>query len=149
VRRVPVEVLVDLLADLDRLVVGDAGRVEADGVAGLADDEGLRLGGLGPDRPRAEEIERVAGGREDEERRQEPHFRRDSTAVDAARPIPYCAHMRLACLAIVAAACNLTTFTANQTAPVLKAALPALAQESDLQLARDAAPGQLKTVEGF
>jgi hypothetical protein len=46
-------------------------------------------------------------------------------------------------------ACNLTAFTANQTAPVLKAALPALAQESDLQLAREAAPGNLKTVEGF
>jgi hypothetical protein len=43
----------------------------------------------------------------------------------------------------------MTAFTANQTAPVLKAALPALGQESDLQLARDAAPGQLKTVEGF
>jgi TRAP transporter TatT component family protein len=57
--------------------------------------------------------------------------------------------MRFACLGLLAAACNLTTFTANQTAPVLKAALPALAQESDLQLAREAAPGQLKTVEGF
>src|SRR5215467_14708434 len=57
--------------------------------------------------------------------------------------------MRFVCLALVTAACNLTTFTANQTAPVLKAALPALAQENDLQLAREAAPGQLKTVEGF
>ena len=46
-------------------------------------------------------------------------------------------------------ACNLTAFTANQTAPVLKAALPALDQESDMQLAREAAPGNLKTVEGF
>ncbi len=52
-------------------------------------------------------------------------------------------------LALLLGACNLTTFTANQTAPVLKAALPALSQESDLQLAREAAPGQLKTVEGF
>ncbi len=43
----------------------------------------------------------------------------------------------------------MTAFTANQTAPVLKAALPALSQESDLQLAREAAPGNLKTVEGF
>src|SRR6266511_227152 len=54
----------------------------------------------------------------------------------------------LACLAL-AAACNMTAFTANQTAPVLKAAAPAFNQESDLQLAREAAPGQLKTVEGF
>jgi len=43
----------------------------------------------------------------------------------------------------------MTAFTANQTAGVLKAALPALSQESDLQLAREAAPGNLKTVEGF
>jgi hypothetical protein len=62
--------------------------------------------------------------------------------------------MRASCLAFLslcgaAAACNTTTFAANQTAPVLKAALPALAQENDLQLAREAAPGQLKTVEGF
>jgi hypothetical protein len=40
-------------------------------------------------------------------------------------------------------------FTANQTAPVLKAAQPSLAMESDVVLAREAAPGQLKTVEGF
>src|SRR5262245_13531797 len=58
--------------------------------------------------------------------------------------------MRAALALLVAAtACNMTTFAANQTAPVLRAALPALAQESDLQLAREAAPGQLKTVEGF
>jgi TRAP transporter T-component len=52
------------------------------------------------------------------------------------------------CLGLLGA-CNLTAFTANQTAPVLKAALPALSQESDLQFAREAAPGNLKTVEGF
>lgn len=51
--------------------------------------------------------------------------------------------------AVLLGACNLTAFTANQTAPVLKAALPALSQESDLQFAREAAPGNLKTVEGF
>lgn len=54
-----------------------------------------------------------------------------------------------AVLVSAATACNLTAFTANTTAPVLKAALPALAQESDLQLAREAAPASLKTVEGF
>ncbi len=58
------------------------------------------------------------------------------------------ASFRFLALALLAA-CNMTTFTANQTAPVLLAALPALSQESDLQLAREAAPGQLKTVEGF
>src|SRR5262245_11738156 len=60
--------------------------------------------------------------------------------------------VRVALVALAAAslaACNLTRFTANQTAPVLKAALPALSQESDLQLAREAAPASLKTVEGF
>src|SRR5215510_10451853 len=51
--------------------------------------------------------------------------------------------------AVTLAACNLTKFTANQTAGVLKAATPAIAQESDLQLAREAAPASLKTVEGF
>jgi hypothetical protein len=55
----------------------------------------------------------------------------------------------LAFVFLLLSACNLTAFTANQTAPVLKAALPALSQESDLQLAREAAPGNLKTVEGF
>jgi hypothetical protein len=50
---------------------------------------------------------------------------------------------------LTAAGCNMTAFTANQTAPVIKAAQPAFAMESDPQLAREAAPGQLKTVEGF
>ena len=58
--------------------------------------------------------------------------------------------MRLfALVCLVLSACNLTKFTANQTAGVLQAALPALSQENDLQLAREAAPGNLKTVEGF
>src|SRR5512138_3561622 len=52
-------------------------------------------------------------------------------------------------LLLLACGCNMVAFTANQTAPVLKAAAPAFNQESDLQLAREAAPGQLKTVEGF
>jgi hypothetical protein len=46
-------------------------------------------------------------------------------------------------------ACNMTHFTAKTTDTVLQAAQPAFNQESDLQLAREAAPGQLKTVEGF
>src|SRR5687767_13317268 len=55
-----------------------------------------------------------------------------------------------ACVAALSlAACNMVKFTANQTAPVLKAAQPSLAMESDVVLAREAAPGQLKTVEGF
>src|SRR5215813_7497393 len=55
----------------------------------------------------------------------------------------------LAWLGVLLGACNMTAFTANQTAGVLKAAMPSLSQESDLQLAREAAPGNLKTVEGF
>jgi hypothetical protein len=47
------------------------------------------------------------------------------------------------------AGCNMTAFTANQTAKVIQAAAPSLQQESDLELARAAAPGQLKTIEGF
>lgn len=45
--------------------------------------------------------------------------------------------------------CNLVKLTADSTADVLKVASPALNQESDVQFAREAAPGQLKTVEGF
>ncbi len=51
--------------------------------------------------------------------------------------------------AALAGGCNMTRFTANQTANVIAAAQPAFAMESDPQLARDAAPAQLKTVEGF
>lgn len=47
------------------------------------------------------------------------------------------------------AGCNLTKLTADSTADVLKVAAPAFNMESDVQLAREAAPGQLKTVEGF
>src|SRR5215475_13033028 len=73
--------------------------------------------------------------------------------VDATRTFSYCRgqstgelSMRLFALAcLLSAACNLTKFTANQTAGVLQAALPALSQENDLQLAREAAPGNLKT----
>jgi hypothetical protein len=40
-------------------------------------------------------------------------------------------------------------FTADTTADVLEVAAPGLNQESDPVLAREAAPGQIKTVEGF
>lgn len=46
-------------------------------------------------------------------------------------------------------ACNLVKLTADSTADVLEVAMPANKMESDLQLAREAAPGLLKTVEGF
>ncbi len=47
------------------------------------------------------------------------------------------------------AACNMVKLTANTTADVLEVAAPGLNMESDPVLAREAAPGQLKTVEGF
>jgi len=55
----------------------------------------------------------------------------------------------LAALLLAAPGCNLIKLTANSTADVLEVAAPGLAMESDVQLARDAAPGQIKTVEGF
>lgn len=53
--------------------------------------------------------------------------------------------LAVACLA----GCNMVTFATNQTADVLAVAAPSMAMESDIDLAREAAPGQLKTVEGF
>jgi len=46
-------------------------------------------------------------------------------------------------------ACDLGQFTARTTAKVLVRAQPALQQESDYQLAHDAFPATLKTIEGF
>ncbi|HWU90121.1 MAG TPA: TRAP transporter TatT component family protein [Kofleriaceae bacterium] len=60
--------------------------------------------------------------------------------------------MRLAfVLALVAAsaACDLGKVTVRTTSKVLLRAQPALQQESDYELARQAIPGALKTVEGF
>jgi hypothetical protein len=62
--------------------------------------------------------------------------------------------MRLRVLGTLAATlalsgCDLKAFTVNTTAPVLKMASDGFAAESDVVLARDAAPGQLKTVDGF
>src|SRR5688572_24933194 len=51
--------------------------------------------------------------------------------------------------ALLSPACNRVKLTADSTADVLEVAAPAFNQEADPQLARDAAPGQLKTVEGF
>lgn len=51
--------------------------------------------------------------------------------------------------ALAAPACNMTKFAADQTADVLEVAAPSLNMEADVELARAAAPGQLKTVEGF
>jgi tetratricopeptide (TPR) repeat protein len=51
--------------------------------------------------------------------------------------------------ALILPACDLNQFNVNLTAPILKEASRAMAQESDVQLARAAAPASLKTVEGF
>ncbi|HEX7841093.1 MAG TPA: TRAP transporter TatT component family protein [Kofleriaceae bacterium] len=61
-------------------------------------------------------------------------------------------HVRLALAAIIALtlpACDLGRVTVATTAKVLVRAQPALQQESDYQLAHDALPGTLKTIEGF
>ena len=52
-------------------------------------------------------------------------------------------------LGVCVAGCNMVKFTTNQTADMLAVAAPSMASESDVDLAREAAPGQLKTVEGF
>lgn len=61
-------------------------------------------------------------------------------------------HVRFALAAITAltlSACDLGRITVGTTAKVLVRAQPALQQESDYQLAHDALPGTLKTIEGF
>src|SRR5688572_28278598 len=60
--------------------------------------------------------------------------------------------MRLALVLVLAAAaagCDLGKITVNTTSKVLVRAQPSLQQESDYELARQALPGTLKTVEGF
>lgn len=52
-------------------------------------------------------------------------------------------------LGVGLAGCNMVKIATNQTADVLAVAAPSMAMESDVDLAREAAPGQLKTVEGF
>src|SRR5688572_11217135 len=46
-------------------------------------------------------------------------------------------------------ACNANEFSVNLTAPVLHEASKAFAMESDIELARHAAPAQLETLNGF
>ena len=52
-------------------------------------------------------------------------------------------------LGVCVAGCNMVRIATNQTADVLAVAAPSMAMESDVDLAREAAPGQLKTIEGF
>ena len=54
-----------------------------------------------------------------------------------------------AVLVLALPACDLGKITVDTTAKILVRAQPALNQESDYQLAHDAIPGTLKTVEGF
>jgi len=60
--------------------------------------------------------------------------------------------MRLALvllLAAASAACDIGQLTVNTTSKVLLRAQPSLQQESDYELARQAIPGTLKTIESF
>jgi hypothetical protein len=57
--------------------------------------------------------------------------------------------MTSACIAAAVAGCSLNEFAVSTTAPVLFEASKAFSQESDVQFAREAAPGQLKTADGF
>ena len=50
---------------------------------------------------------------------------------------------------LTCSACDLGKLTVGTTAKVLVRAQPSLQQESDYQLAHDAIPGALKTIEGF
>lgn len=61
-------------------------------------------------------------------------------------------HARFAFAAVLVvslSACDIGRITVGTTAHILVRAQPALNQESDYQLAHDAIPGTLKTVEGF
>jgi len=63
-------------------------------------------------------------------------------------------HARFALAAVLlaswaASACDIGRLTVGTTAHILVRAQPALNQESDYQLAHDAIPGTLKTIEGF
>lgn len=57
--------------------------------------------------------------------------------------------MRHLIFLVLLSACNIVKLTADSTSSVLEVASPSLNMESDVQLAREAIPGQLKTVEGF
>src|SRR5439155_27055720 len=49
----------------------------------------------------------------------------------------------------LSAACNMARFTANQSAGMFKEASKSLDQEADIALAREAAPGLIKTIDGM
>ncbi|HEY0192760.1 MAG TPA: TRAP transporter TatT component family protein [Kofleriaceae bacterium] len=55
----------------------------------------------------------------------------------------------VAAAAVTLGGCDIGQLTVGTTAKVLARAQPAIQQESDYQLAHDAIPGALKTVEGF
>jgi hypothetical protein len=57
--------------------------------------------------------------------------------------------LMLAAVALALPACDIGQLTVDTTARVLVRAQPSLQQESDYQLAHDALPGTLKTIEGF
>jgi hypothetical protein len=54
-----------------------------------------------------------------------------------------------AVLVLMLSACDIGRLTVGTTAHILVRAQPAINQESDYQLAHDAIPGTLKTIEGF
>lgn len=62
---------------------------------------------------------------------------------------PGYAALLLAPLTCSMAACNLSEFTVNTTAPVLLQASKTFSMESDVEFAREAVAGQLKTADGF
>src|SRR3954471_24693434 len=55
----------------------------------------------------------------------------------------------LAISAVLAGGCDIGKITVNTTSKVLERGQPSLQQESDYELARNAIPGALKTVESF
>jgi hypothetical protein len=57
--------------------------------------------------------------------------------------------LAFAVLVVSLSACDIGQITVGTTAKILARAQPALQQESDYQLAHDAIPGTLKTIEGF
>ena len=58
-------------------------------------------------------------------------------------------HCHVLALLVLLGACDLGKITVGTTAKVLARAQPSLQMESDYQMAHDAIPGALKTIEGF
>ncbi len=65
------------------------------------------------------------------------------------RSVSVCAAFALITTATTAASCDIGKITVNTTSKVLLRAQPSLQMEADYELARNALPGTLKTVEGF